>query len=381
MADDDEERRSNKRKLTPEAKQNKDKVFIPYESINPHPSIVNLHSSPVNTHPLNIAKKCEIAGISEAQSQIDPESLYKLICELTTRVTSLESQVEKKDEELFNLRRDHASLHQQLDELRKDRQTPTTDDSNFLDVVKEELPKLSDNVAEHESELVKLKQDVTDLKAVRDEEMNNEENGGTLEIKKELQTLIDARKGDQKLIVSESRKHHLDGDQRDQYSMKDTIRVTGVPYKRDEDTNDLIRRIACSVGVTVNKDDISVSHRTGKRRANTPRAIICRFTRRDVKHQIIRNKKLAKNISHDDDGNPVKIFIDEKLTPMRANVCRYLRSQKIDHHTWDGKIFIPNADRENQTEAQWKVLDRGEDWINWEVSEKTKTDLGIFPKL
>ena len=119
MADDDEERRSNKRKLTPEAKQNKDKVFIPYQSINPHPSIVNLHGSPTNTHPLNIAKKCENAGISEAQSQIDPESLYKLICDLTTRVTSLESQLEKKDEELFNLRRDHATLHQQLDELRK----------------------------------------------------------------------------------------------------------------------------------------------------------------------------------------------------------------------------------------------------------------------
>ena len=381
MADDEEERRSNKRKLTPEAKQNKDKVFIPYQSINPHPSIVNLHGSPTNTHPLNIAKKCENAGISEAQSQIDPESLYKLICDLTTRVTSLESQLEKKDEELFNLRRDHATLHQQLDELRKNKQALTTEDSNFVEVIREELPKLSDNVAEHESEIVKLKQDFTDLKSARDEEMENEENGVNLEIKEELQNLKDARKADKKLIINESRKNHLEGDQRDQYSMKDTIRVTGVPFKRDEDTNNLIRRIAYSVGVTVNQDDISVSHRTGKRRANTPRAIICRFTRRDVKHQIIRNKKLAKNISHDDDGNPVKIYIDEKLTPMRANVCRYLRSQKIDHHTWDGKIFFPNADGENQTEAQLKVLDRAEDWINWEVSEKTKTDLGIFPKL
>ena len=159
------------------------------------------------------------------------------------------------------------------------------------------------------------------------------------------------------------------------------IRVTGVTYKQGENTNDLICRIACSLGVSITNADISVSHRTGKRRGNTPRAIICRFTRRDVKHQIIKNKKLAKNITRDDDGNPVKIYIDEKLTPMRANICRYLRNQKIDHHTWDGKIFIPNVDRNDQTESQWKVLDRTEDWLNWKVSDKIKTDLGIFPKL
>ena len=382
MSDDDQERKSKKRKdVTPDAKQNKEKVFIPYESINPHPSILNLNSSPVNTQPLNIAKKCEIAGISEAKSQIDPDSLYKLICELTTRVTSLETQLEKKDEELFNLRRDHATLHQQLDELRKEKPILTTEDSTFLDVVKAELPKISDNVAEHESEIVKLKEEVADIKSARDEEMENEEDAGKLQIKNEVQNLINARKADQKIFVSEFRKNHLDGDQRDQYSMKDTIRVTGVPFKKDEDTNDLIRRIAWSIGVTVNKDDISVSHRTGKRRANAPRAIICRFTRRDVKHEIIRNKKQAKNIKYDDDGRPVKIYIDEKLTPMRANICRYLRSQKTDHHTWDGKIFIPNADREDRAESQWKVLDRAEDWLNWEVSDKIKTDLGIFPKL
>ena len=57
-------------------------------------------------------------------------------------------------------------------------------------MVKAELPKMSDNVAEHESEIVKLKEEVADIKSARDEEMENEEDAGKLQIKNEVQNLI-----------------------------------------------------------------------------------------------------------------------------------------------------------------------------------------------
>ena len=380
MSDEEISRPAKRKDITPDAKQDKEKVVKQYESITPHPSVLNIHGSPINTQPLNIAKKLEMAGISSEARKSELDTIYSLISELSTRVTSLEEQVQKKDEELFKLRLDHANLHQQFSDYRAENKFKyTEDDSRFLEVMKEEIPKISDHIAEHETKIVALKSDLKDITDSKDENMDD--NDETREqIHAEVQKLKDARKEDHQNFVKENRKTHLEGEQRDQYSMRDTIRVTGVPYKIGEDTNDLIRRIAFSIGVTVNKDDISVSHRTGKRRGNNPRAIVCRFTRRDVKHQILRNKRNAKHITHDDDGNPVKIFIDEKLTTMRANVCKYLRDQKVNHHTWDGKIFITNPDGTGETDSEWKLLDRAEDWIKWEKSDKIKMDLGIYPK-
>ena len=378
MSDEEISRPAKRKDITPDAKQDKEKVVKQYESITPHPSVLNIQGSPVSTSPLNITKKLEMAGLCEARKP-DLETFYSLLTDLSSRVTSLEDQLQKKDEELFNLRRDHASLHQQFSEFRAENKSSfTKDDSQFLEVLKEEVPKLSDHVAEHESKIVALNSNLKDLTDARDVNMDENENQG--QINEEVQKLKDARKEDHQNFVKVTRKNHLEGDQRDQYSMRDTIRVTGVPFKKGEDTNELISRIAHSIGVTVNKDDISVSHRTGKRRGNNPRAIVCRFTRRDVKHQIMRNRKNARHITHDDDGNPVKIFIDEKLTTMRANVCRYLREQKVDHHTWDGKIFIPNQDRRDDADSEWILLDRAEDWIKWDKSEKIKMDLGIYSK-
>ena len=379
MSDEEISRNAKRKNITPDAKQEKEKVVKQYESITPHPSVLNIQGSPINTQPLNIAKKLEMAGISEARKP-ELETIYSLISEMSTRVTSLEDQLQKKDEELFQLRRDHANLHQQFNDYRaENKSTFTEDDSRFLEVMKEEIPKISDHVAEHETKIVALKSDLKDITDAQDANMDGNEETKE-DINTELQKLKDDRKEDHQNFVKESRKNHLEGDQRDQYSMRDTIRVTGVPYKIGEDTNDLIRRIAHSIGVIVNKDDISVSHRTGRRRGNNPRAIVCRFTRRDVKHQILRNRRNAKHITHDDDGNPCKIFIDEKLTTMRANVCKYLRDQKVNHHTWDGKIFITNSDQREETDSEWKLLDRAEDWIKWEKSDKIKMELGIYPK-
>merc|ERR1711972_1189790 len=113
----DDNRPSKRKDLTPDAKQDKEKVFKPpvqYDSVNNHPSILSLQASPS----LNIAKKCKMAGISEAMSNIDVDTVYKLVIDLSTRVTSLETQLSNKDEEIFSLRRDHANLEKQLSDLR-----------------------------------------------------------------------------------------------------------------------------------------------------------------------------------------------------------------------------------------------------------------------
>ena len=373
---------SKRKNLTPEAQQEKEKIIRPYESLSltQHPSVISaadLHCSPPSTRSLNIVQKCEKAGISEAtnannKSVIDVETIYKLVTELSSRVTSLEEDLTKKDTEIFNLRKDCASLEKQLSDIRSEGNKSNGDDENFLEVVKRELPALSDSVAKNEKDLDKLKSEVRELNDNAKnsmEEETSENNTAT------LQQIIASQKEEKCNFVKEIRRSHLEREHQNQYSMRDTIRVTGVPYKTGENTNDLVKRIAYSIGVSIANEDISVSHRTGRRTPGRPRAIICRFTRRDTKYQILKNRKLARHINSDDDGNPVNIYIDEKLTPMRANVCKLLRQEKINHHTKDGKIFITKENSE-----EWTVLDTAEEWINWDKSDKVKMDLGAYPK-
>ena len=378
-----EEKNPKKRKeISPEAVQEKEKVLKQYESLNltQHPSILkatDLQTPPISPKSLNIVKTCEIAGILEAGAKIDVETVYNLVLSLSTRVAGLEDQLVKKDEEIFSLRKDQAALEKHIRDLKDERKTTPEEEeenTNFLSTMKTEIPALSDDVARNENELNKLKAELTQLKEDRDERLMDADDPE--QVNAEVQQLLNAQKEDREKFENQSRRSHLEREQQSQYTMRETIRVTGVPYKQGENTNDLICRIAYSVGVPITAEEISVSHRTGRIIPGQPRAIVCKFTRRTTKYQILKNKKLARNITHDDDGNPVRIFIDEKLTPARANVCRLLREQKIQHHTKDGKIFIP---KENSTEQT--VLDTPDDFIKWDVSVKTKMDLGVFPKI
>ena len=84
------------------------------------------------------------------------------------------------------------------------------------------------------------------------------------------------------------------------------------------------------------------------------------------------------NIKTDDDGRPVRIFIDEHLTTMRANLCKFFRVSKVSHYTRDGKVFYNSGSQESEN---WKVLDTPTDWENFNMPVGQKEELGIYPKL
>ena len=124
--------------------------------------------------------------------------------------------------------------------------------------------------------------------------------------------------------------------------------------------------------------DISVSHRNGRQTGPTPVPILVRFARRDVKHQILQNRKNTRFIKTDFDGNPVRIFIDENLTFMRAKVCKHMREKKLDPHTRDGKIFLNTSAID--AEPTWKVLDAPGEWESLEWPDSVKEEVGIYPR-
>ena len=91
------------------------------------------------------------------------------------------------------------------------------------------------------------------------------------------------------------------------------------------------------------------------------------------------NRGKTRNITTDDDGKPVKIFIDENLTQMRARVCKKLREEKTPHKVRDGKIHLLTTASTGENPTTEKILDSPSDWESLDWPDSVKIELGIYP--
>lgn len=326
-----------------------------------HISVINaadLHSPVSNKSPHSVTgtkllERCREMGIDGSPpAKIDVQQLHRMFIKLEGRVQKQESELSElkknvleKDDQISKLRKDNVSLQKQISETSVDAlNVPMPQSTDFS----QELAIANDAIAKAEEKIEKLSSDCRELKESRDR-------------------LHDSYK-------KHIKKLHLEEDRLTQYTMRDSVKIFGVPYKAGENTNDLVRRIGNSLGVWITEPDISVSHRTGKIHGNTPRPIVAKFTRRATKYAFLRNRSYAKNIRVDDDGNPVKIFVDEHITPLRGKVCKRLREKEVRYTTRDGKIIIENEGSDKV------IIDFPEDWDRLDMSVSEKEELGIFPK-
>ena len=384
------------------------------ETVCSSPSV----STPVTTKD-NLVSKCLNLGINGSPAKIDLEQLHSFFVQLELRVSkqeddmlSLKEELTKKDEQIFTLRRDNADLHKQFSDAKNSIVINDSIDTGeeFIGAAKRELPLLSQAVADLETSYGNMKKDITQLTTdsstlnhdmeervnaiyARIDGVNNPAlgagvEGSVVESNQTGQVNLEAMDNELRRVGGEinnlndrAKKHrrraHLLGDQRDQYSRREILRVTGVPFTQGENTNQIMIQIACSLGVQITDADISTSHRTGRRGGPGPRPILCKFIRRDLKNHILENKKLARNIRTDPDGNPVRIFVDEDLTKIRANVCKKLRQDKVPHYTRDGKIYIAAP---SPTELDFRIHDFPDDWEQLQWLDSVKTEVGLYPK-
>jgi hypothetical protein len=360
-------------------------------------------TSPTN---LNLISKCKsLFSSSPPKHVINCDFLYQLIIGQEMRIFKLEEDKERQEKEVSELKEEINTLKvkvtQQAESVTGEDKNSETDEE-FISHVKRELPRLSDGCAGNEADIRKIQEDIVELKndatvttTSRDTLDQNhvmagvatggsqgDNRVGGLDISAMDTELIrlggEAREMKEK-ATKVHRRAHLEGEKRDQYSRREILRVTGVPYNQGEDTTDLMIRIANSLGVYISRSDISVSHRNGRRVEGTPRPILCKFVRREIKNQILANRYLAGNIRTDDEGKPVRIYIDEALTTMRANICRKLREEKVQHHTRDGKIFIATG-ASVPGGPDFKVFDTPVDWERMEWSDSIKMELGLYPR-
>ena len=414
--DDSEDAKSSyKRKLsTPEQSTQKEKIsrseaaanaVMLAEDFGVSTPKVTKQITPKN---LNLVSKCANLGLNGSPVKVDSDYLHTMFIQLEARVTRQEEETQELKQQLAQKEEQIGNLQEQL--RQKTTTNEVSEDHDFLSEVKREFPLMSQACADLETAVGKMKTDiekmVSDTESVQNdlEENVNELNskierinpavpavagsGGTIP-RQVGQANLAAMDDELKRVGEEvdnindrpkkhRRRAHLEGDKRDQYSRRELLRVTGVPYRPGENTNTIMVKIAHSLGVYISAGDISVSHRSGRSVSGNPRPILCKFVRRDIKNQILANKMRARNIKTDPQGNPVRIYVYEDLTYMRAMVCKKLREDKVAHFTREGKVYIapPNP----SSDDDFKVYDTPQDWEKLEWHDSVKTDVGIYPK-
>jgi len=123
-------------------------------------------------------------------------------------------------------------------------------------------------------------------------------------------------------------------DECEQYSRSNTIEIHGIPENRAEDTYELVKNVACALGVMVTRESIDICHRLGKRPDfNGPAAIIARFVRREDKNKIVEKRRVKRNFNTSDLGLEMPaspIYVNESLSPSRRKLLAAAREAKRD---------------------------------------------------
>lgn len=126
-------------------------------------------------------------------------------------------------------------------------------------------------------------------------------------------------------------------ERQEQYSRRESLRFFNIDERIPDTTNGIIKKCCSSAGIFINENDISVSHRVGKR-GRKDRAIICKLTRRDKKHEILN---MADNLKKSHYWFNVKIH--EDLTIQRKILLTKLKEANLRFRTRDGRIEIQNG--------------------------------------
>ena len=96
-------------------------------------------------------------------------------------------------------------------------------------------------------------------------------------------------------------------------------------------------------GIDITNKDISVCHRLPTRDSagNKPKAIIIKFTRRDVRNHVIRQKKEMRENDAFKASYP-EAFMVEHLTPLRGKAAYLIRNDTNIAKSWsiDGRLKI-----------------------------------------
>lgn len=130
-------------------------------------------------------------------------------------------------------------------------------------------------------------------------------------------------------------------DQAEQYSRRNNIRISGCPETANEDTDNIVLKMASDIGCDLQLHEIDRSHRVGKPGENRtrPREIIVKFTSYRARQKLYKMRVALKD--HGYQGT----FLNEDLTQYRSKLlyeARKVVKAERAKGAWssDGNILI-----------------------------------------
>lgn len=143
-------------------------------------------------------------------------------------------------------------------------------------------------------------------------------------------------------------------DHNEQYSRRETVRIFGISEsgrtqgghgegsgeemnaREEEELEGKVLKLFKDSGANIQPQDISVLHRTGKRKGGDGRPVLVRFVSRKKKAEVMRAKMNLK-----DNPGYRKVFINEDLTVLRAKLLKYVKDLPMVDRAWtrEGKIY------------------------------------------
>jgi hypothetical protein len=115
----------------------------------------------------------------------------------------------------------------------------------------------------------------------------------------------------------------LESEKNEQYSRRDSIRISGVPETVDEDVCKIVISLSKELGVVLSSDDISACHRVFAKNKGKRQIIVKMISRRKKEELLQQAKKLAKTKA------ALKgVYFNEDLTELRNNMCFLARKRK-----------------------------------------------------
>lgn len=144
---------------------------------------------------------------------------------------------------------------------------------------------------------------------------------------------------------------------RDQELLVNDVEIANLPEKSGENLTHLVQLVGIKLGVKLEERDIVSADRAGGRRINatdsagpsetTPRRIVVRLARRDLREEILRSARIRRGVTTADldlPGQPKRFYINERLTKINRQLFRQAREtgkQNAWKYIWTskGRIF------------------------------------------
>ena len=145
-------------------------------------------------------------------------------------------------------------------------------------------------------------------------------------------------------------------DNLEQYSRRNTLRLTGVTatVRDGETTDDLVIDIAKTMGVTITHADIDRSHFNSRPDAEKGRELLVKFIRHNDKVRFISKRRKLREAGSQKHSS---VFVNEDLTRDRYVLLRKLIKMKKDsliNSAWshDGNIFYKKAESDTPVKVK-----------------------------